>query len=227
MNSFQLKVLACLFMLVDHLGVFMFPQWLVFRLIGRLAFPLFAWMIAIGYLHTSSILKYLERLIVFAVVLQIPYTGYFKSLGLNIFFTLFFGLLSIYIFDQNKNKFTGIVSVIIISILSQVINVDYGAYGVLTIFSFYFFRHHPKQVFFAQAIINILYVTGNSLFSSLTGTELSSIVLIQPVSLAALFLISLYNGERGRKMKYTFYAFYPAHLVTIYTMKLLLDSLPK
>jgi hypothetical protein len=145
LNSFQLKVIAIVLMVIDHTGALFFPQVLFLRIIGRLSFPLFAFLISEGFFHTKSVKKYLLRLGVCAVAFQIPdwfSTIYSKLTNnpffgahyvLNIFATLFFGLAAIALFDRFKCKslllsWTGAAAM---AVLAQVTGADYGAYGVL------------------------------------------------------------------------------------------------
>src|SRR5258705_144389 len=100
MNAFQIKVIAIVAMIIDHMGLFFFPQYFIFRIIGRLAFPLFAWLIANGAYHTHNIGKYLQRLYLFALISQIPFLFANRLIDphfsdLNVLCTLFFGLLAI------------------------------------------------------------------------------------------------------------------------------------
>lgn len=220
MSSFQIKILACLFMLIDHFGLIFFPSLIGFRIIGRFSFPLFAWLISTGYFHTGNVFKYLRRLIVLAVIIQIPYSLYFKSTYLNIFFTLFVGLLVIYFYDSLKNRTIAIISVSNLLLLSAVLNFDYGVYGVLTIFLFYFFHKDFKKMIFSQLLLNIFNLAVIILFDNFVLTKLD---IVQPFSLLALIIIFLYNGRKGQNFKYVFYVFYPAHLLFMYAIKLIID----
>lgn len=100
MTSFALKCIAMLTMFVDHTSVAFFSHTTLFNVIGRIAFPIFAFQISEGYVHTKNFKKYLLRLFVFALVSQIPFmlfkSIFTNSFGINIFGTLFFGLLSIF-----------------------------------------------------------------------------------------------------------------------------------
>src|SRR6266702_2418964 len=100
MNTFTIKVIAVGLMVIDHVGVFFFPDISLLRIIGRGAFPLFAWLIANGVYHTSNINNYLNRLLFFAVISQVPYLLANRQIDFfftqyNVLFTLFLGLLTI------------------------------------------------------------------------------------------------------------------------------------
>ena len=124
MNSFILKIIACITMFIDHVGYAIFngPSW--FNYIGRIAFPIFAFQISEGYAHTRNIKKYLVRLLIFALVSQIPFMLFVSlvndDFSLNVIFTLLFGLVSIVIYDK-YNKFFGIVVAIVLGIIAQII----------------------------------------------------------------------------------------------------------
>lgn len=225
MSTFQIKLFACFFMLIDHMGVILFPQYLVLRILGRVSFPLFAWLIATGYLHTRSVSHYLQRLLVFAIALQIPYTIYFKSLDLNIFFTLFLGLLSIYLNDHAKKSTVGFCAVFLVAAFGTAINADYGAYGVLTIFLFYYFYRNMEKLVLSQIILNLgTFIYSFVLLLIIKPESFPTIQFIQPFSVMALFFVAAYNGMKGRSMKYVFYLFFPVHLVLLWGIKLLVQA---
>ena len=135
MSSFQIKLLAIIFMIFDHVGLFLFQDVYAFRLIGRLSFPLFAWMLANGFVHTRNQKAYLKRLLLFAVVSQLPYSLAFGELqvqqgGLNIFFTLSFGLLSLVYIKAYRYK--AIPIIFLFAFLAEKLKFDYtnGSYGI-------------------------------------------------------------------------------------------------
>ena len=104
MTSFALKIIALISMFIDHSGYYMMGHFSFFNYIGRIAFPIFAFQISEGYKHTKNLKKYFLRLSLFALISQIPYSLFLlkyhgNPYGLNIFFTLFLGLLAIYLYD--------------------------------------------------------------------------------------------------------------------------------
>ncbi len=211
MNSFKLKVLACILMFIDHLGAIIFINNDYLRIIGRLSFPIFAFMIVEGYFHSKDIKKYFIRLGLFAIVPQIPYTIAFGPGTLNIFFTLFIGLLAIFLEEKIANRFLKYLAVILLVIFAQVIEVDYGFYGVLLIYIFKIFRNNFKALFFSFLILNL------SVFN---------LYPFQYYSIFSLIFIRLYNGQLGLRnlwVKYGFYLFYPLHILAIYGFSLFLN----
>jgi hypothetical protein len=219
MNSAQLKALACLIMLIDHVGYVFFPNVLWLRVIGRLAFPLFAYFISEGYRRTRDITDYLGRLILFALIAQLPFMYAFntKSLYLNVFFTLSMGLYAIYNYDKNKRLYM----VIIIAAACQMLNTDYGAYGVLLVFVFNKYHNDFKAMIKNVILLTIITQLAQAgiAYINTPAAYLSRSLLftlgIQPLCLFSLIFIKLYNGERGAKLKYLFYAFYPVHLIVL------------
>lgn len=143
MSSFVLKIIAVITMFIDHLGYTIFGKFSYLNYIGRISFPIFAFQISEGYIHTK-ILKIFLRLFLFAVISQIPFMLFHSIISdtfyLNIFFTLLLGLLSIYIYDKCKYKFIGILSGILLALIAQFSNCDYGAYGVAIILIFIFLK---------------------------------------------------------------------------------------
>src|SRR6056297_2543004 len=134
MTSFHLKLIAITTMLIDHIGAVLFPEIIVFRIIGRLAFPLFAFLLTEGYRHTSNLKSYLIRLGVFALISQYPFWEAFGyDAGLNIFFTLTLGLIAIYLFE----KYQSILPILALSFLADLTHMDYGMFGILLIFLLY------------------------------------------------------------------------------------------
>lgn len=211
MNSFQLKILACLLMFIDHLGAIIFLNNDYLRIIGRLSFPIFAFMIVEGYFHSKNIKKYFIRLGLFAIIPQIPYTIAFGPGTLNIFFTLFIGLLVIFLDDKIHNKFFRYLAIALLVVFAQIIEVDYGFYGVLLIYAFKLFRNNFVALSITFLLLNL---------------SVLKLYSFQYYSIFSLIFIRLYNGQLGLKnlwVKYGFYLFYPLHILVIYGFSLFLN----
>lgn len=221
MSNFVLKIIAIISMFFDHCGYIIFNKFSYFNYIGRLAFPIFAFGIGQGYIHTKNIKKYFLRLFVFALISQIPFQLFLTSIGsvfsLNIFFTLILGLFSIYLYNLCKNKkILDIFSVIAISIISEVLHCDYGWYGVAIIFIFYIFNN--KKLFMNISFIFCTFL--NYLIKIYTNFHIAYIYLFIFTCLS-LFFINSYNENKGKNMKYIFYIFYPIHLLLLYLINYL------
>ncbi len=144
-NSFQLKIIAIIAMIIDHIGLFFFPEHILFRIIGRISFPIFAFLIVEGFYHTRDIWKYMFRLGVFAVLSEIPFdlltTGkVFDLRHQNVFFTLLIGVVLMYVYEKQYSTFSKVSTVFLIMLAGDIFRTDYGSWGVLMIFCFFIFR---------------------------------------------------------------------------------------
>ncbi len=232
-----LKAVAFGTMLIDHIGYIFFPSEMWLRIIGRIAFPLFAYCLAVGALCTRSVKKYALRLLVFAAVSQPFYTlalyeSSFKALfdplyyssfelaalniydnfHLNIGFTLLLGLWAIYGIRERKYFYT--VAALLLSALPAV---EYGAYGVALIILMYSFCRCSRTVFgFAAAVFLVLPFIINDGFYSFFG------LIVDPQGFAVLALpFILINTNTGIKIpRWINYGFYPLHLAVLYFINL-------
>ena len=214
MTAFALKIIASVSMAVDHTGVaFDAPEY--FRMIGRLAFPIYAYMIAQGCLYTKDIKKYFLRLFVFALISEIPFTfAYLQGYPhyLNIFYTLFLGVGCIVIYDKVRiktNRWAAILPALPLLLIGEVAGVDYGMIGVGLIFFLYFTgpENRAARAAVLTAGLSIIY-WGNMMYFLF--------------AMAAVALILLYNGKQGPRLKWAFYVFYPAHITAIGILRVLL-----
>lgn len=220
MTTSNLKIIACLTMLIDHIGAILYPDQMIFRIIGRIAFPIFAFLIVEGYYYTKDLKKYLMRLGLFALVSEIPFDLAVNSAKViefqhqNVFFTLFIALLAISIYDLIKEKYPIFASIALVgfAVLNEVIQADYGLIGILIIFGFYKCRSNKYGLFFWLLSINLLL---GALYTLNSGI-LSIRTMIQVFELFALIFIFNYNGKKGLSLRYVFYVFYPGHLLLLY-----------
>ena len=234
MTSFVLKIIALITMFCDHFGYAFLGHFSIFNLIGRIAFPVFAFQISEGYIHTKNIRKYIIRLLAFAIISQIPFHLFLQrflpnSVGtLNIFFTLLLGLLCMIIYNYisnikrtylqhkilgiNLGKIIGFIVILIIAYIGQLFNVDYGVWGILVIFAFYLFKNNKLAMvvsYICLCIIRYGYLI------ILHGFYWQYIYLAMSTIFPITFII-LYNGKQGYKIKYLLYLFYPLHLLSLY-----------
>ena len=183
-------------MLVDHVGRYLFPLEIL-NIIGRLAFPVFAYQIGIGYQKTSSKKNYIKKLVIFGVISQIPYSLLREDFTLNILFTLLLGIFAIWSVEKRKYFFFFII--IPLSFL-----VDFQIYGPAIILIFHFFKNKIHQSF--------LFLLTTLLYSFYYG------IPIQVFSLLALPIIFKPFLEI-KTPKMLFYFFYPIHLAVIYLIR--------
>jgi hypothetical protein len=215
MNVLFLKTVALATMIIDHYGAIFQSGVNIYRIIGRIAFPVYCFLLVEGYFHTGDMKRYGKRLLLFAIVSEIPFDlAFYGKIGFahqNIFFTLFIGLAAIYFIENKEGKYSFNNSIVIAAagILAMVFSVDYNIMGVIYILSFYFTRNFPKKR-------QIVYMASIMLFTNFMSSPL------QQFSLLALPLIYFYNGELGLKNKFLqimFYAAYPLHLLLFYFLK--------
>lgn len=224
MTSFTIKCIACITMLLDHIKYSgpIFRNALTMYL-GRLSFPLFAFLVSEAYCHTSDLKKYYKRLLIFALISQIPFMLFRTLVGewemLNIIFTLLLGLTCIMVYDKIKNKYISIPIVICIIVFGEIIKVDYGWLGVITVFIMYLLRNKKMFLPLIYGIIVFSY------YYSVVGNEyifdIRNILLIL-FTWSSTFIINMYNGEKGKSMKYFFYWFYPIHMLGVYLLHFIL-----
>jgi len=205
LTGLQLKMTAMFTMLIDHMGAILFPQYRWMRIVGRLAFPIFAFLLTEGFLHTKDRNAYLRRLAVFAFisepVFDFAFFGrFFYASHQNIFFTLAISLILLKKLEEEQGPGQRILWFAIIAMLAEIIGCDYGTGGVLTVLIFYQYRNNKLWM---------------SLFFALTHMMVWGSMSIQSYAALALIPILLYNGRQGCKVKYAFYVFYPAHLLVL------------
>ena len=216
LTSNQLKLLAMLTMTLDHIGVQLYPGVLWLRIVGRLAFPIYAYMIAEGCAHTRNRRKYLLQMAGLALLCQLVYFFAMGSLFQCILVTFTLSILLIYACDTGSRPLTALallgvafVTVALPRLLPGTdFAIDYGFFGVLVPVAAYLGEtRREKLLFTAGALVVLAWSVGG----------------IQWYSLAALLPLALYGGQRGkRRMKWLFYLYYPLHLAAIYGISLLL-----
>lgn len=211
-------MIALVTMVIGHVGTFIYPDNFWLFGVGRLAFPLFAWLISNGTRYTKNLNAYMTRLFVFGLISQMPFLLAIKLVepsfsGLNIMFTLFAGLLCIKIWKSDYANPLKCLFVLLVLIVSYLTKVDYGPLGVLSILFFYLFSESPKKMLLSQAIIFMLFF---SIQVSLRNGFFSFSSLFPSLALLSLIFINRYNFESGPRAKYLFYFFYPSHLFIFY-----------
>lgn len=210
---FTLKIIAIITMFLDHYyRIIGGPEWL--SVLGRLAFPIFAFSISEGYSHTKNVNKYLMRLLNFAIIIQLPNFLGFQEYPLNIFFTLALGLFCLEILDNNKiNIVVRYIIVLYLCFFAEKTGLDYGAYGIILIILFNKLRNNKLYIFIAFLALNLVIL------------KIGNLSEMQIYSIFSLIPIFLYNGKKGYGMKYFFYLFYPLHFIFLYFLNELLGRM--
>lgn len=215
MTSFILKIIALIAMTIDHTGKVFLTNPDFCNILGRVSFPIFAFLIVEGYHHTRSLKKYLLRLFLIAVIAQVAFFNLFG--GLDTIFTLLLGLLCILIYEKESDKIISLIVIITIGISALLLNFDYGLYGILMIIFFHIFYKSKAKKSIAFTILVLLH------FSILIYSSKDISLLLPMVStLSTLIFINLYNNKQGLKFKYLFYIYYPLHLYVLWIIKLLI-----
>ena len=219
MSSFALHIWAMLLMLCDHLQLTLLPDLPILRCVGRLAFPLFAFMAVEGYLHTRSLKNYLLRLLMLAVISEVPFDllvsgSVFDPMHQNVIWTIILGLCCIRAFENISADLKKILSavVIIASLAAAIIaRVDYSSAGVLTLLAFYAFRGNTLWCRLMQ-LLSLSFIN----LVLLGGIEFA--FPYQALAVLSLPIIWLYDGSQGPHngfIKAANYLFYPAHMLIL------------
>ena len=227
-----LHIIAMTLMLMDPLWATLLParEWLTCA--GRVAFPIFAFMAVEGYFHTRSFKKYILRMLLFAVLSEIPfdlmYGGtWFYPVHQNVLWTFLLGLLGIWLMEQVRKKGKTwmylLVCVLVVPaglVLGTLCMVDYYGVGVLTVFVFYFLHGRKWWCFLGQLAalywLNVELLGGLMYPVQLFGMEFE--LCQQGLALLALIPIWLYHGRQGyhsKPFQYLCYAFYPVHMLLL------------
>ena len=238
LSSSTLHILAMLFMLCDHTCYTILSNYQILTCIGRLAFPMFAFMMVEGFYHTSDKKKYLLRLLLFGLISEMPFNlmlsaNMFYPLHQNVMFTFALGLCMVWLLDKQCQKIKKDNYIIPLVICGAVISVfallgiitfvDYGGAGILMIAVFFITR---KKTWISKILqVLLLYyinfeMLGGLVYPITIGT-LSFEIPRQGLAILSLPLIWAYNGQKGynkKWFKYFCYAFYPAHALALFVI---------
>lgn len=221
------------FMLCDHLWATVIPGYDWLTCIGRLAFPIFAFMLVEGYFHTRNLKHYALRLLIFALISELPFNlmcsgSLFYPVHQNVLWTMLIGLGMIHL--NEKACRTGkeylrsaamIGSVFLGGLLGILTFCDYNAAGVLTVLIFYFFRGRSLRCYLGQLAglfyINCIMLQGLVYPVTLFGSTFE--IPLQGLAVLSLLFIWLYRGRKGHSSKWfqqLCYWFYPAHMFLLW-----------
>lgn len=208
----MLKIIAAVTMLLDHMGLLLFPDALWMRIVGRLAFPIYAYMIAEGCKYTRNRTRYFGLIAILATLYQIVYYLFDGSLYFSILVAFSLSILAIYALDAVKSDPRPVsfwllwLTLLGIWVLNRLFTIDYGFWGCMAPV----FCALPTKTDYDRKSIRLILLTVTLLLLSLDMGN------IQYYSLLAVPVLFLYSGKRGKwNMKYFFYIFYPVHLVVL------------
>ena len=231
-SSFTLHIIAMALMLCDHLWATVLSRYDWLTWVGRIAFPIFAFLLVEGYFHTQNLKKYMGRLFFWAILSEIPFNLIYGGSVIypfhqNVLWTLLLGLLCITTIENIRKKekplltlISLVLSAVAFYALSFITMVDYFGYGVLMIVVFYLFRDRKWWCFLGQFLglfwINAELIGGLSVPVEIFGHEI--FIAQQAMACLALIPIWLYKGKQGphnKIIQYSFYAFYPVHMLIL------------
>ena len=233
LSSNILKIVACISMLLDHIGFIFFPQYIIFRILGRIAFPIFSFMIAEGCFYTKNKLKRLLVMSSFALIMQIGLYMFTGMTDFNIFIHFSLSIIVIYLIDyieeKIKNKqlifaiITTLVTILLLAYLywfSENYNYLYSNYGIFAIIM-------PVVLYvikkYLPNINHIVCVPVICIFMYLMLLKIKFPYQLYGM-MSCLFII-LYNGKKGKlNLKYLFYIFYPLHFIILYGIQMLIGG---
>ncbi|MBR5047563.1 MAG: hypothetical protein IKX76_04950 [Eubacterium sp.] len=228
LDSYQLKYIALISMIVDHCGVIFRPVlpkmvYLSMRGVGRLAFPIFSFLLVEGFFHTRDRNRYLARLVLFMVLSEIPFDLALKGTvwtlihkaplsavmdwsGQNVFLTLSLGLAAMMIMDRfGEDNSRVLLTLVAFSCLGEFLHCDYRSTGVITILLFYLIRKYNRlPLVCAWLPLMVLGIYSH----------------VQLFCILSLPLILCYNGKKGRGSRYLFYVAYPGHIIVLLLIRL-------
>lgn len=238
-SSMSLHIMAMVFMLCDHLWATLVPgnDWLTN--IGRLTFPIYAFLLVEGYFHTHNLKKYVKRLLIFAILSEIPFdlvmgSTWFYPIHQNVLWTFLIAIGLIHLNEKAKatGKFwlrtiAGVGSIILGFLLGLLTMVDYYHAGIWMVLVFYFFRGRKWWNYVGQLVflyyINVEVLNGFAYEITLFGE--THFLVRQGFALFALIPIWLYRGKEGYKSKalqYIYYGFYPIHLLVLALVRMVM-----
>ena len=247
LTAYQLKIIAIIAMVINHLAhIVVLPQiysssmsgmLTAMNMIGKLTIPIMCFFVAEGYYHTHDLKKYLLRMFAFAAISQIPFYLFEHSLPsdfagfisdfthFNVIFTLAMGLLALAVWKSEKLHIVlKILLVAVIAFLTK--NSDWRIFAVLWILAFGIFRGDFRKqaaAFIILAAIRVfVYYIAPGINPSLSVTLSIKTIISQSCTVVALIPLYFYNGQQGRKTKYGFYIFYPAHLLVLAIVKFII-----
>ena len=197
-------------MIIDHVGVVFFPDFLGLRIIGRIAFILYAFLLTEGFFYTSNLKNYKYKLLYWAVVSEVPFdlafnNSYLEFSSQNIFWTLFVAMLGLEFFQKNSKKYILIILVGMACVfIAHYLNFDFSWYGVLVIFIFYWMKKYKFISIFKYTLIQSI----SFFFSTL-----------QIFTFVSFLPIIMYNGKLGKKIGNIYYSFYAIHIYLLFFIR--------
>jgi len=223
MTSFTLRCIALITMIIDHVGYAIFPRLDWMRVVGRIAFPIYCFLLTQGFRHTRSVPKYAMRLALFALISELPFNLVFHNRLLthnahNVFFSLLFALGALIAWKQfiQTKPLWALLGALTACVLAVALGSDYSFWGILLCLCFYLAGDSKPDLVLALLGSLLLF----TLYRLHTRTATINWAWTQWYCLFSMPFILFYNGKPGyRGGKWAFYALYPAHLFVLWMIK--------
>lgn len=236
-DSAMLHIMAMVFMLCDHAWSTLFSEHYWMTCVGRIAFPIYAFLTVEGFFHTKNFKKYMLRMLICALLSEIPFNlmmgGWIDPFDQNVIWTFIIALLAMKLLETIKNKLwhknwlfkvitlgLAVLIVMLCYALGMITFVDYHGEGILMVFVFFFFRQRKWWSYLAQLAL-MYYINVPMLGSRYDTYSLFGVSFdfyYQSIALLALIPIWLYKGKQGyhsKAFQYCYYAFYPVHILVL------------
>lgn len=223
----DLKCIAAVSMLIDHVGLVFFPTVRLWRILGRIAFPIFCFLLAEGFTHTGSRKKYALRLALAALISEIPFDlmsyGHLNFARCSVLVTLLLGFGAMCFLEQAENPRRAVPALILAGLCvltGDYLKSDYGGNGVLMILAFAMTADLKYKTLWRAALVGVLCWR----IGGFAVTFLGMRVPVELFGLLSLLPIACYSGKKraAARPNHLFYAFYPGHMTVLYLLKLLI-----
>lgn len=205
-----LKIIACITMLIDHIGMIIFPEIIILRVVGRIAFPIFCFLLVEGVYYTKHPIKYGIRLFIGVLLAELPFDlaiyGHWTWEYQSVMVTLLLAYIMIQIMIQIKFIYGKIIVIFPFMLIAELLCTDYGAFGICLIALFMLTRENQYKIAIQAFFICLLSILFYGCYS------------IEPLSIMALLPIALYSSKKithNKVLQWTFYLFYPVHLTLL------------
>ncbi|GBF74494.1 hypothetical protein PA598K_02842 [Paenibacillus sp. 598K] len=209
-----MQIVAMLTMLIDHIGLVFFPQDSLWRIIGRLAFPLYTYALVLGFHHTSNMKRYIVRLAVIAVLSQLPYQWALHSDDINVVGTLLVSLLALVAMQRWSHPVLMVAIVALAAYILETFSFNYGYYGLALVL---IYRYSRGQM---QLLLHLL-LNLSTLLTKHWETQLYSIVA---TALLVYWPIVFRTIDRIPLPRWVWRSFYPGHLVLLGLAQLMIPT---
>ena len=214
----MIELVAVVSMIIDHVGFVFFPEMIIFQIIGRLSFLLYAYLIALGYSRTKNSIIYFFRVLVLAIVSQWFFNYLISPIKLNVCFTLSFSIISLIVFESNRiNKVLKLFLYILILFLALLLGCEYGSYGILLVLLFHLYirnQHDKTYKIYAITSIILLIIVSMFVFSF-------SIIHLYSILSLPIILLTPKNIQKIKvnSIKHINYLVYPLHLLIMFLIR--------